>query len=120
MSKRIFAHLCRLGVGVGVGSGKYINYQAKANTTPGENKTSWKTEKVIPAHVAGPRAAFRAVPTAAAGRADPAALARDNGRHDVRVRMRMRQRSTPHLPRREVKESYTKLSFGRVGERDRW
>ena len=52
MSKRIFAHLCRLGVGVGVGSGKYINYQAKANTTPGENKTSWKTEKVIPAHVA--------------------------------------------------------------------
>ena len=34
---------------------KYINYQAKANTTPEENKTSWETEKVIPAQAAGPR-----------------------------------------------------------------
>lgn len=71
VSKRIFAHLCRLGVGAGVASSKYINYQAKANTTPEENKTSWKTEKVIPARVAGPQAAFRAVTTAAAERAGP-------------------------------------------------
>lgn len=71
VSKRIFAHLCQLGVGAGVGSSKYINYQAKANTTPEENKTSWKTEKVIPARVAGPQAAFWAVTTAAAECAGP-------------------------------------------------
>lgn len=105
MSKRIFAHLCWLGVGVGVGSSKYINYQAKANTTPEENKTSWKTEKVWT--------------TAAAGCAGPATLTRDDRRQDVQVRMRMRRRSTPHLLRR-VKESHTKLSFGWVGEKDRW
>lgn len=44
-----FAQLCQFGVGVGVGSDKYINHKADAKAAAGEKKMSYRTEKVIAA-----------------------------------------------------------------------
>lgn len=52
MCERPFAQLCQFGVGVG-SDNQYINHKADAKTIPGENKMSYKTERVTTVKTTG-------------------------------------------------------------------